>query len=90
MLRIELESKIRKLELNPFNNNEFTAVFRSYYVKVDFKNVKYENSHFGEKKTIDFNFKENAENEFLLAGDVMNSDSHYFSGYLNLYRVESQ
>lgn len=87
MLSIDLESKIRKLEFNPFNKNEFVAIFRSYLIKVDFITVQYESRYLGEKKMIDFNFHPTQENEFLIAGDVKNIDSHYFAGYLNLYRL---
>lgn len=88
ILTINLESKIRKLEINPFNPNELVAVFRSYMIKVDFSKVDYDSVFFGNKKMIDFNFSQTNRNEFLLSGDIYNEDNHYFAGFLNVCRLK--
>ena len=77
---------MRKIEFNPFKKNEFVAVFGSYFIQVDFVDVKYESRFVGEKKIIDFNFNPNERDEFLLSGGAKTVDSHYFCGYLNVHR----
>lgn len=87
LLEIQLDSKISKLEVNPFNKHEFIAVFRSYFLRFDFNDMSYESIYCGNRKIEDFYLSKEFEGEFLLAGDVKGDTKFCHSGYLNLYRM---
>lgn len=86
---IDLESKIRKLEINPFNTNEFVVVFRGYLIRFNTATMDYNNVYFDDKKMLDFNFSKEHKEEFLLSGDIKGQDNHHFAGYLNINKFLS-
>ena len=85
---LDLQSKIRKLEINPFNTDEFVAVFRSYLIKFNLKTACYDNIFFDDKKMLDFNFQREFENEFLLSGDIKGLNNHHYAGFLKLSKLK--
>ena len=84
VLKIEFECKVKKVEFDPFNKKEFVILFESYFVKIDFTNVKYNSYWFGEKKLNDITFNPNGKGEFLICGDTNNPENHIYPGYLNI------
>lgn len=84
ILQVESHGNVQKIEINPFDQNEFLILFEDYFAKINFKIMDYKVYSFEDKKISDISYSKIVKDEFLYSGNINKGDVHGYNGYLDI------